>query len=374
MRLLIAAGGTGGHIYPGISIAQVLAEQGAEVMFVGTKRGMESDVVPRAGFPIQTISARAIPRKVSLEVPKALLTAIKGTWEAGAVIRAFKPDVVLGTGGYVSGPALLMAATMRYPTVIHEQNAYPGITNRALARLVTQIAVGYPEAAAYFPKHKTAVTGNPVRPDIRNYPREEGYRVLHLDPCKRTLLLTGGSQGARSINQALLAATSSFHQHADLQVLHAAGKAHYGSMRAELAARGIQEDKERGELFYGNIRIVPYVYNIPAALAVADIVVGRGGALSSAEITVRGIPAILVPYPYSAEGHQIANARVLESHGAARVILDDQLNGETLYRNVMEILDNPTLLKRMRTASRRLGRPQATQELAQLVKTVAGEC
>jgi UDP-N-acetylglucosamine--N-acetylmuramyl-(pentapeptide) pyrophosphoryl-undecaprenol N-acetylglucosamine transferase len=371
MRLLIAAGGTGGHIYPGISVAQLLAGQGAEVMFVGTQRGMESDVVPRAGFPIRTVSARSIPRKVSLQVPKALLTAVKGTWEAREIIRSFKPDVVLGTGGYVSGPVLLMAATMRYPTIIHEQNAYPGITNRALARLVTKIAVGYPEAAAYFPQRKTVVTGNPVRPDIQTYSREEGYRVLQLDPRKRTLVLTGGSQGARSINKALLEAALSFHKHDDLQVLHAAGKAHYEAICAELATKGVVEDKEQGWVSYGNIRIVPYVYNIPAALAVADVVVGRGGALSSAEITVRGIPAILVPYPYSAEGHQVANARVLESHGAARMILDEQMNGETLYTNVMSILSNPSLLSQMRTASRQLGRPQATQELAELVQDLA---
>lgn len=374
MRVLIAAGGTGGHIYPGVSLANDLVKQGAEILFVGTSRGLESDVVPKAGYTLRTISARYIPRKVSLKVLQAILVAAKGTWEARSIIKSFHPDVVVGTGGYVSGPVLLMAASMRYRTLIHEQNAYPGITNRLLARLVSRIAVGYAEAAQYFPAAKTVVTGNPVRPEVLQSKRVEGVRAFGLDPRKRTLLVTGGSQGARSLNRAILQAAERFNARSDLQVLHAAGKAHYPALKAELAAKGgkdIIEDTQHGYITYGNIRIMPYIYTLPAAMAAADLVVGRGGALSSAEITVRGLPAILVPYPFSAEDHQVANARVLERHGAAKVILDKDVNGDTLSSAVFELLDHPAELAAMAAASRKLGKPQAGEALLQQVLELA---
>lgn len=366
MRVMIAAGGTGGHIYPGITLAQTLREQGAEVLFVGTRRGLESDVVPRAGFELKLVSSRYIPRRVSVQVLLALGTAAKGTWEAAGLIRSYSPDVVVGTGGYVSGPVLLMAAALRYPTLIHEQNAFPGITNRMLARVVRRVAVGYEEAVAYFPKAKTTVTGNPIRPQILACTRAEGVRRLQLNPNRRTLLVTGGSQGARSINRALIAAAPLLHARSDLQVLHAAGKALYPEVRAELAARGVAEVAGRGWIEYGNIRVVPYIYAVPEALAAADLVVGRGGALSSAEITARGLPAILVPYPHSAEDHQVKNARVLEAHGAARVLLDSEATGETLGRLILELLDSPQTLAAMARASRRQGKPGAAKALAAL--------
>jgi UDP-N-acetylglucosamine--N-acetylmuramyl-(pentapeptide) pyrophosphoryl-undecaprenol N-acetylglucosamine transferase len=221
MRVLIAAGGTGGHIYPGVTVAQVLREQGAQIIFVGTKAGLEADVIPRAGFRLETIRAHHIPRKLSWKIPLALATAAVGTHQAMRVIRKFRPHVVVGTGGYVSGPVILAAAALRYPTLIHEQNAYPGITNRLLAKIVDQVAVGYDEAKSFFSPAKTVVTGNPVRPEISSCTRETGQRMFGLDPNKRTLLVTAGSQGARSVTQALLEAAPMLNVRRDLQVLHA---------------------------------------------------------------------------------------------------------------------------------------------------------
>lgn len=371
MRVLIAAGGTGGHIYPGITVAQVLKDQGAEVVFVGTKDGLEADVIPRAGFRLRAVKAHHIPRKVSWEIPRALVTAVGGTYQAMKVIRQFRPHVVLGTGGYVSGPVLLAAAVLRYPTLIHEQNAFPGITNRMLARVVDRIAVGYGEAKAFFPAHKTTVTGNPVRPEIRTCTREAGQRAFGLDPRKRTLLVTAGSQGARSVNRALLEAAPMLHARRDLQVLHAAGRALYAEMVEELRSHGVKPDAGDEKIRYGNICIMPYIYAMPEALAVADLVVGRGGALSSAEFTVRGLPAILVPYPYAAEDHQLHNARVLEEHGAARILLDQEISGQTLGSLIGQLLDTPGCLQSMARASKRLGKPHATDELVALVNTLA---
>ncbi len=371
MRVLIAAGGTGGHIYPGITVAQVLRDKGAEIIFVGTKAGLEADVIPRAGFRLETIRAHHIPRKFSWKIPLALATAGLGTYRAMRIIRKFRPHVVMGTGGYVSGPVILAAAALRYPTLIHEQNAYPGVTNRLLAKIVDQIAVGYEEAKSFFPPEKTVVTGNPVRPEISACTREAGRRLFGLDPNKRTLLVTAGSQGARSVNRALLEAAPMLNARRDLQVLHAAGRALYPEIVETLRKQGVKVDEDGEMIRYGNIRIVPYIYSMPEALAAADLVVGRGGTLSSAEFTVRGLPAILVPYPYAAEDHQMHNAQVLEKHGAAKVIPDREINGEVLADLVIQLLDSPSRLQSMARASKRLGKPDATERLVALVTSLA---
>jgi UDP-N-acetylglucosamine--N-acetylmuramyl-(pentapeptide) pyrophosphoryl-undecaprenol N-acetylglucosamine transferase len=371
MRVLIAAGGTGGHIYPGITVAQVLRDQGAEVVFVGTKDGLEADVIPRAGFCLRAVRAHHIPRRVSWEVPMALVVAVRGTYQAMKVIRQFRPHVVMGTGGYVSGPVLLAATVLRYPTLIHEQNAFPGITNRMLARVVDEIAVGYAEAKTFFPAHKTVVTCNPVRPEISTCTREAGQRTFGLDPKRRTLLVTAGSQGARSVNRALLQAAPMLHARRDLQVLHAAGRALYPEVVEQLRSRGVEPDAGGEKISYGNMCIMPYIYAMPEALAAADLVVGRGGALSSAEFTIRGLPAILVPYPHAAENHQLHNAQVLEAHGAAKVLLDHEISGQTLGSLVTQLLDTPGHLQSMARASKRLGKPNATGELVALVKALA---
>lgn len=371
LRVMIAAGGTGGHIYPGITVGQVLQREGAEVVFVGTKQGLEADVVPRAGFALRTISSRSIPRKLSPEIAVSLSVAAKGAFEAAKHIRQFRPHVVVGTGGYVSGPVVLMAAAMRYPTLIHEQNAFPGVTNRLLSRVVDKVALGYVEGARYFPADKSVFTGNPVRPEILTCTRAQGVKALGLHPRRRTLVITAGSQGARSINRALLEAAPLFNARQDLQVIHAAGRALFAEVAAELANRGVRREGAAEQIIYGNIRVVPYIYAMPEALAAADLVVGRGGALSSAEFMVRGLPAILVPYPYAAENHQVHNARVLEARGAARVLLDHEVSGETLGKLVLELLDDAATMAAMARASRQAGKPGATQALVALIEELA---
>lgn len=372
MRVLIAAGGTGGHIYPGITIAQELHLHQAQLLFVGTKKGLEAEIVPRYGFDFASVNARYIKRSMSLSIFSALGTAMRGVVDARAIIRGFQPDVVVGMGGYVSGPVLLAATMMRIPTLIHEQNAFAGVTNRVLARLVSKIALGYAEAARFFPAGKVVVTGNPVRRDFWAVSRAEGRQAYSLTADKKMLLVAPGSQGARRINQAMIDAAPVFHARGDLQVLHMTGRSQYAEVCTEMIKHGAQGTPSGNSCHFGNYLVVPYIHDMPYAYAAADLLVGRGGALSAAEITVQGLPAILIPYPHAAENHQLFNAQVLEKHGAARVLLDQDVTGESLSRLVLEMLDNPAQLALMRQKSKKLGQPEATRKIMKLILELGG--
>lgn len=391
MRLLIAGGGTGGHIYPGLTIAEAVKNRypQAEILFVGTEYGLEKDIIPRASYRLETISVRYFPRKLSPAVITTAAVAARGMVQAFLLLRRFQPDVVVGTGGYVAGPVLLAAALRRIPTLIQEQNALPGITNRILGRIVRRIALGYPEAARFFPRDgRVIVTGNPIRPEIMQISRREGLQRLNLDPNKQTLVVFGGSQGGRSINEAMRAVAPRLNQERNLQVIHQTGKSGYEKIVQEITGHKGEKGKNRfsrkenSSVFRpadslppfiedGHIRIIPYIYDMPAALAAADLVVGRAGAISIAEITARGLPAVLIPFPYAAGNHQEKNARVLERAGAARVILDRELNGEKLGDVVLGLLREPARLHQMAAASRKLGKPRAVEEILGCIESLA---
>ena len=373
MRVLIAGGGTGGHVYPGITIAQELAASQADVLFVGTKKGLEAEIVPRYGFAFAAVSSRYIKRTLSPAIFATCGSAARGVFDAAAIIRNYKPDVVVGMGGYVAGPVLLAAATMRVPTLIHEQNAFAGVTNRLLGRFVRQIALGYPEAAKFFPAKKVTVTGNPVRRDINSYTRLEGRRAFGLHAERKLLLVAPGSQGARRINQAMLEAAPTFHARTDLQVMQMTGRSQFAEVCAQMVDRGGQGSPEGQCCRWGNYLVVPYIHDMPHAYAAADLLVGRGGALSAAEITMRGLPALLIPYPFAAENHQLFNAQVLEKHGAARVLLDKDVTGESLSSTVLEMLDAPQTLALMRQNSKKLAKPDATQKIVSIIRKLGRE-
>ncbi|NLA57396.1 MAG: undecaprenyldiphospho-muramoylpentapeptide beta-N-acetylglucosaminyltransferase [Firmicutes bacterium] len=376
MRVLIAAGGTGGHIYPGLTIANELRKRypQGEILFVGTQYGLEKDIVPRAGYPLELISVQYIRRRLSLDLIKTGFVAFKGLSQSLGIIRRFKPDVVIGTGGYVAGPVLLAAVLRRVPTFIQEQNAFPGITNRLLGRFVSGIALGYAEASRYFPKDKRViVTGNPIRSEIAHISKEEGIQRLNLRPGYWTVVVFGGSQGGLSINRAMRELAPRLKRESRLQVIHQTGQKSYGAIAREVLGLSDQGAEELPSAVQdGCITIVPYIYDMPAALAAADLVVGRAGAISIAEITVRGLPAVLIPFPYAAENHQEKNARVLEREGAARVILDRDVSGETLGACIFELLGNPGLLAQMAAASKKLGRADATKVIADKIVELAG--
>lgn len=362
MRLLLSGGGTGGHIYPAVTIARSIALlEKTDILFVGTKQGLEADIIPQEGFNFKTVDVRGLERRFSWDNVVTLSKAAGSVWESRRIIQQFDPDIVIGTGGYVCGPVLLAASWMGIPTIIQEQNVIPGITNKLLSHFVDKIAVGYQEAGSHFGKPgKVVFTGNPIRSEVVSASREEGICKLGLDVNKLTILVSGGSRGARSINNAMLNVYAHLAGRNDIQILHVTGQSEYNSLVGNLKQNGIDISK------IGNIIIKPYLHNMPYALAAADLAIFRAGAIGLAELTARGIPAILIPYPYAAENHQEYNARVLEKHGAAIVIRDAELTGKTLINAIEQLLENRTTLANMAQASRELGRPQAAESIARL--------
>ena len=358
MKIILSGGGTGGHIYPALTLADTIRElePEAEIRFVGTRHGLEKDLVPRAGYPIDFIDVQGFRRSLSLDTLRSFYKLGKGLWEAKRVLDELSPDLVIGTGGYVCGPICFWAALKGVPVCVQEQNALPGVTNKILSRFVERIFLGYSEADKYFKgKARKIFTGNPIRADILRCRREDGLRAFGLDADKMTVLVAGGSLGAASINKAVLQVEKRLSGRDDVQVLHATGKNNYDQYMDEVKAAGG---------FAGNIHIEPYLYDMPLALAAADLAVFRSGAIGLAELTARGIPSILVPFPHATANHQEFNARALEAAGAAEVILDRELTGDALQEKIEDLLLHKDRLRRMQKAARQAGRPRAAQEIA----------
>ncbi|NLB74146.1 MAG: undecaprenyldiphospho-muramoylpentapeptide beta-N-acetylglucosaminyltransferase [Firmicutes bacterium] len=368
MKVIIAGGGTGGHIYPGITIAKTLLGRipDAKVVFVGTRRGLEVDVVPKEGFELLLIDVAGFQRKISLDTLATFYRAFKGVFQARAILKRFRPDVVVGTGGYVSGPVVLAAWLLGIPTLIHEQNALPGYTTRILSRIANVVAVTYPESAGYFPKNaRTRLTGNPIRRSILETERNEGLAAFGLDPRHLTVLIFGGSQGARAINKVMVKILPEIMRSKDIQVIYQTGKLDYGRVMKELEAGCAQA------LRTPRLTVRDYIYRMDYAMACSDLVVGRAGAISIAEITGRGLPSILIPLPSSAEGHQEMNAKALEAAGAALVIHERDLSPGSLLRAINLIIDDERLRGEMARQSRKLGRPGAADDLVDVVVSLS---
>ncbi len=327
---------------------------------------MENTLIPKQGYDFVTLDVRGLERRLSV---RNLVTAGKtaaSLFQAERIIRRFKPHVVIGTGGFVCGPVLMAAALSGIPTMIQEQNVIPGVTNTILAKVVNKIALGYEEAAERFKqKNKLVFTGNPVRQDIMTVSRQEGLAFLGFDPNKFTLVIAGGSRGARSINTAMLTVHKYFKNEDDIQILHITGDHEYDRVMKQL-------DGVNGQGFYGKgSRIVPYSHHMPSVLAAADLVVYRAGAVGLAELAARGIPSILVPYPYAAEDHQRYNAQAFVMNGAARMILDKLLTGSDLLDEIIYLKENRPLLQRMATASLAMGRSDAASVIADIALDLA---
>lgn len=366
-RVIISGGGTGGHIYPAITIARAIADiEPTEFLYVGSKIGLENTLIPNEGFPFVTLDVRGLERKISFRNFITLGKTAGSVLKAERIIHKFKPDVAIGTGGFVCGPVLLAASLSGVPTMVQEQNVIPGVTNTILSRFVRCVALGYEEAAERFKNKKNLVyTGNPVRKDILTGTREHGRALLGLDPDKFTLLVAGGSRGARTINNAMIEVHRYFRDSEDIQILHVTGDHEYDRVVSQL--EGID-----GKGRYGvGSHIIPYLHHMPEALAAADLAVYRAGAVGLAELTVRGLPAILIPYPYAAEDHQRYNAQALVMCGAAKMILDKMLNGHELLDEIIHLKNDPAALARMAKASKSKGRPQAAHDIAELALSIA---
>lgn len=369
MKIIVSGGGTGGHIYPALTLIETIKKKlpDTEFLYVGTKKGLEADIVPKAGINFTAIDLeggfeRHFTLGNALENIKRAANALLSVKRAGKIIKNFQPDVAVGTGGYVCGPILLAASLKKIPTLIQEQNAVAGITNKILSEFATKIAVGSTLALEKFPAEKTVYTGNPIRENVLSAKKSDGLKEFNFTEDKTVILISGGSRGARSINNAI---TEIFIQkNFDAQFLHVTGKGEFDSVTKKLSDANFNFDNP-------NIKIVPYLYNMPQAMAMADLAIFRAGATGLAELTARGIPAILIPFPYATENHQEFNAKVLVDGGAAKMILNKDLTAEILSEKISELLNNPDELKKMSDASLKLGKPQAADEIADLILSLA---
>jgi UDP-N-acetylglucosamine--N-acetylmuramyl-(pentapeptide) pyrophosphoryl-undecaprenol N-acetylglucosamine transferase len=367
MRVVIGTGGTAGHVFPALATANRLRDRlGADVVFVGRAQGHEADMVPAGGFPLETVEALPFHRKVSVDSLRAPAAALRAARRSREIVRG--TDVVIGMGGYVSVPVALAAWMEKVPLVIHEQNALPGLANRLAGRWARMVALSFGEAADRFPRRtRTIVTGNPVRASVarvredRETLASEGREGLGLEPARRTVLVFGGSQGALRLNQAAVELAGALSGRSDLQLVILTGPGHHEEVRRRLPSSSALL-----------VRTAGFLDRMEAAYAVADVVVARAGATTVAELAVCGLPAILVPYPYATGRHQEANARAMQRVGGATVVLDDAATGERLAGEIGTLVDDAGRLLSMSRASRRLGRPDAADALADVTVSAAG--
>ena len=362
MRVIIAAGGTGGHLYPGVALAREFERQmpGSETMFVGTTRGLETTVVPREGFELITIAARGVMGKGAGGALQGLAVVPLGVAQCLAVCRKRRPDLAIGVGGYTSPPLILAAFLLGIKRVIVEPNVYPGVANRVLAPIANIVFVSFAGAAAYFGSDKTRVVGTPIR--------REFLHAQSADPAMKgpTLLILGGSQGARSVNRAMIAAVPALvAAHPGLRVIHQTGARDHEEVAA--AYRNMESAGQAAHM-----EVAPFLYDMPRAFRQADLIVSRSGATTVAEITACGKPAVLIPFPHAIHGHQERNARVLEGAGAAQVIGDTRLSGDMLAGAISALLARPDRLREMERCSKSLGQADAAQQVVAACRELVG--
>ena len=330
MRLLVSGGGTGGHIYPALALIERLkqVEPDTEVLYVGTTRGLENKIVPDAGIKLETMQMQGFKRSLSLENFKTVYLFLKSVHHANKIIRDFKPDVVLGTGGYVSGAVLYAAAKHHVPTVIHEQNSVVGVTNKFLSRYVDQIAIAFEAARSQFPADKVTMVGNPRAQQVASQVDSDfSWTSYGLKDDVPTLMIFGGSQGAPKINQTVVDAIPEFNQR-DYQVIFATGQKRYDHVKEQL----------KNVRIGSNIKVVPYIKDMPAKMPRVAALVSRAGATTIAEVTALGVPTILIPSPYVTANHQVKNAQALVKKNAGVMITEDQLDARSLLVQADKIM------------------------------------
>ncbi len=357
MRLILAGGGTGGHLFPAVALAQRLLETDpdAKVLFVGTERGLEAKLLPQLGLPLQTIDIRGMVGK-DLTAKLALVPKLaKSLAQSRGILKTFRPDVVIGVGGYASGPVLLAAQMMRLPTLIHEQNAWPGLTNRMLSRWADRVCLSFPESDRAFHLGRTMLTGNPLRKGMDDCPP--------LQKGAPHLLVFGGSQGARAINDGMLEALPELLQlKQPPTILHQTGESDVERVRAGYATAG-----------YAQVEVVPFIHDMAAAYAACHLVVSRAGATTIAELTACGRPSLLIPYPHAAGGHQAANAEALARNGAAMLLHQPEMSGGRFARLLGDLLADRELLERMARSAASQGRRGAVDTILKECRRLAGK-
>lgn len=351
-KIMFAGGKTGGHIFPAIAMATEFKKRApqSQLVFVGTKEGLEKSIVPGYGFRLLFIQTRGISRRSYLSNVFLLFYLLKGFCQALKILNRERPDLVVGSGGYVSFPVVMLASLKSIPTMIQEQNSYPGISTRFLAHFVDKVCLSYSESVRYLSnRKKLKIIGNPIRKDLVFKNREQALNKFGLEKGKKTIFVFGGSQGAHTINQAFLQCLDLLKS--DWQVLWQTGEADFSEISQKVKDREIP------------CAVYPFIEDMRSAYAASDLVVSRSGALTLAEITACGKPSILIPFPFATADHQRHNAEALERKGAATVILQEDLTPKVLADRICSLLSDENRLKKMAEKSKRLGRPEAVSLL-----------
>jgi len=358
-RVVIAGGGTGGHLFPGVAVAKELKALGWEdVHFVGTAKGIEARVLPREGYPLHTITAEGF-RGRGLRSVRALFKLVVGYFQSLSLFRRLRPQWVLGVGGYASLPGGLAAVSLGIPLFLHEQNVTCGLANRLLAPFAKEVFLSYSGTRGLPKRARVRVTGNPVRRELLEAKRDPKF--FGLSPGKRVVFVFGGSQGAKRINEAIIGDMALLSSHKDdLAFIHQTGEGYDREVREAYARGGLEA------------YVALFIYEIGNAYATADLVVCRAGATTLAEVTALGKPSILIPFPYAVGGHQLRNAKALEERGAGVVITEDELTPGVLGERLLGLIGNDEVLKDMAQKAKELGRPQAARDIATRCLEVVG--
>lgn len=355
LRIMITGGGTGGHVFPAIAIADAIKKlrPDTEFLFVGAVGKMEMERVPRAGYPIEGLNVAGFQRGLSVKNLSFPFKLLGSLWKARRIVRRFKPDVVIGTGGYASGPVMRAAQHAGIPTLIQEQNSYAGVTNKILGKKAARVCVAYDHMEQFFPPDKIVFTGNPVRSDIVSLKgkRAEAQQYYKLDPDKKTIAVIGGSLGARSLNEAMHKNAKLLANDSNIQVLWQCGKFY------EL----IYTESDTAQL--PNVQCMAFIDRMDLLYAAADVVIARAGALTISELCLVGKPVVLVPSPNVAEDHQTKNALALVEKGAARLIRDVDAK-DRMLQDALLILENEALAFSLSESIRQMGRPNAAETIA----------
>ena len=358
MRVIMTGGGTGGHIYPAIAIAEEIKrrDKDAEILFVGARKGMEKDIVPKAGYPLKFVTVSGINRKQIWKNVQTLKDLKKGMDEAKAIIREFKPDIVIGTGGYVCGPVVRAAAKMGIKAYIHEQNAFPGLTNKLLSKNVDRVFVAFDEAKSYFKTKKEPLTvGNPVRRAFAETDREEARKALGVDPDDFMVLSFGGSLGALKINQEMQIAAEKLALKKNCRIFFVTGKRHFESIT------------EKVDMSDGRVTYLPYIDDMPKYLSACDLAVTRSGALTVSEIAACGRASVMIPSPYVTNNHQFFNAKVLGDKGGAVVIEEKNLKEGDVAEIISRLMDDRDSAIKMSEAAASVGRIDAAEVICDTI-------
>lgn len=348
MRVLISGGGTGGHINPALAIARMIKEKYSDsvIEYVGTDKGLETKLVPREGYKLHTVKVRGFSRSLNPVNIDAAIKAVTSVWEAKKIIKEFKPDIVIGTGGYVCWPVLKAAAKMKIPTAVHEQNAVVGMTVKMLSKYVDKVMISFQESAKYFDcQEKIVLTGNPINSDMLNISSIDAKAKLGIDDKTKMILSYGGSLGAMMINKTMLEVIENFSEKNNIYHIHATGRGEWQQIKEKLVASGYSDNAD--SVTRGKITVREYIYDMPTLLAAADIVICRAGAMTISELSAMGKAAVIIPSPNVTNNHQYKNAAVLKKAGAAILIEEKNLNAQKMKDVLGKLILNTQELEKL---------------------------